>query len=322
MDGPRMHAAVLHGIGQVPRYEEFAVPVAGEGEALVTVAAAALKPFDLAWARGAHPAGPTAFPQIVGADGVGRLEDGTRVAFFGPRPPYGGMAEVALVREGLWFGVPDGVDDVTAAAVLNPGGAAWKALFIEGGLEPGRAVLILGATGISGRIAAQLACRHGARVVVAGRNQQVLDDLVAAGASAAIRVDRPRADLIEAILASAPYDLVVDYLWGAPGEAVLAALIRPEAHGTGAGRTRYILVGMAAGEVAGVPAMALRHPRLELVGSGVRGPASLESAAAGYARVLEHVVAGEVTVAVDAVPLAEVERAWVLAGDRRTVLIP
>jgi NADPH:quinone reductase-like Zn-dependent oxidoreductase len=66
-------------------------------------------------ASGVHYA-PAKFPQIVGLDGVGRLPDGTRVAFFGPQPPYGGMAEQALVRPGMWLPVPDGIDDVTAAA--------------------------------------------------------------------------------------------------------------------------------------------------------------------------------------------------------------
>jgi NADPH2:quinone reductase len=318
-----MHAAVLHGIGQVPRYEEFPAPAAGDGEAVVTVAAAALKPFDLGWARGVHHASPTTFPQVAGADGVGRLEDGTRVAFFAPQRPYGGMADRALVREGLWFAVPEGVDDVTAAAVMNPGGAAWKTLFMEGELAPGQTVLVLGATGTSGRIAAQLACRQGARVVVAGRNQRVLDELVAAGAPAAIRVDRPRGELVEAILAAAPYDLIVDYLWGPPAEAVLAALLRPEAQGAAPRRTRYLLVGMTAGEVAGVPAMALRNPRVELFGSGTRGQSSLESAATGFNTILGHIAAGEIALAVDAVPLADIESVWPLAGsDRRTVFVP
>jgi NADPH:quinone reductase-like Zn-dependent oxidoreductase len=180
-----IHAAVLHGIGQTPRYEPFPAPVAaGDGDAVVTVTAAALKPSDRWMANGVHYA-PTTFPQVVGLDGVGRLPDGTRVAFFGPKPPYGGMAEQALVRRGMWLPVPDGVDDVTAAAVTNPGMAAWKTLFWEGELGAGQAVLVLGATGTSGRIATQLATRHGARVVVAGRNQEVLVQLLGRGAQAA-----------------------------------------------------------------------------------------------------------------------------------------
>jgi NADPH:quinone reductase-like Zn-dependent oxidoreductase len=146
---------------------------------VVTVTAAALKPSDRWMANGVHYA-PTEFPMVVGLDGVGRLPGGARVAF-GPQPPYGGMAEQALVRRGMWLPVPDGIDDVTAAAVTNPGMAAWKTLLWEGELAPGQSVLVLGATGTSGRIATQLATRRGARVVAAGRNQRVLVQLFGSG---------------------------------------------------------------------------------------------------------------------------------------------
>ncbi|MFY9929682.1 MAG: hypothetical protein WAK82_16885, partial [Streptosporangiaceae bacterium] len=127
MSTAQMQAAVLHGIGQAPRYETFPAPAAGEDEAVVTVTAAALKPSDRLMADGVHYA-PAAFPQVAGLDGVGRLDDGTRVAFLPPVRPYGGMAEQTLVRQGLWLPVPDGVDDVTAAAFANPGMAAWKTI--------------------------------------------------------------------------------------------------------------------------------------------------------------------------------------------------
>jgi NADPH2:quinone reductase len=118
-----IHAAVLHGIGQTPRYEAFPSPVAGDEEEVVSVTAAALKPSDRLMAAGVHYA-PSRFPHVVGLDGVGRLPDGTRVAFFIPQAPYGGMAEQTLVRRGAWLTIRDGVDDVTAAAVTNPGMAA------------------------------------------------------------------------------------------------------------------------------------------------------------------------------------------------------
>jgi NADPH:quinone reductase-like Zn-dependent oxidoreductase len=322
MTTPRIHAAVLHGIGQTPRYELFPAPVPGDDEAVVTVTAAALKPSDRLMADGVHYT-PTSFPQVVGLDGVGRLADGTRVAFLPPQRPYGGMAEQALVRRGLWLPVPDGVNDVTAAAYLNPGMAAWKTTVWEGELAAGQTVLVLGATGTSGRIATQLAMRQGARVVAAGRNQRILDDLVARGA-AAVRVDRPRDELAAAIAAAGPYHLIVDYLWGAPAEAVFAALIHPAGRADGAPPpTRYILVGMSAGEVAGLPAMTLRAAPVELVGSGIGGRAGLADAAAAYDGLLRQVAAGKVTLDIDPVPLAEVEKAWPHAGsDRRVVFVP
>jgi NADPH:quinone reductase-like Zn-dependent oxidoreductase len=320
MGAQQINAAVLHGAGQTPRYEAFPAPVAAGDEAVVTVTAAALKPSDRLMADGVHYA-PTEFPQVVGLDGVGRLDDGSRVAFFAPSRPYGGMAERALVRRGRWFPVPGGVDDVTAAAVLNPGGAAWKTLIWEGELTAGQTVLVLGATGTSGRIATQLAVRHGARVVAAGRDRRVLDLLLARGASAAIGVDRPHEELAAALAAEGPYDLVVDYLWGAPAEAVFAALARAE--GGGPERTRYILVGMTAGEKAALPALALRRAPVLLSGSGTGGPATLADAATAYAGLLRQVAAGEISLDIAAVPLADVERTWPRAGaDRRVVFVP
>jgi NADPH:quinone reductase-like Zn-dependent oxidoreductase len=319
MGAQQMHAAVLHGIGQTPRYESFPAPEAGDGEAVVTVAAAALKPSDRLMANGVHYA-PAASPQVLGLDGVGRLADGTRVAFFIPRQPYGGMAEQTLVRAGLWLPVPDGADDITAAAFLNPGMAAWKALIWEGELAAGSTVLVLGATSTSGRIAAQLAARQGARVVAAGRSQRVLDDLRARGADAAIRVDRPRDELAAAIAAQGPYDLVVDYLWGAPAEAVFAAL--PEA-GAAPERIRYVLVGMSAGEVAGIPAIALRKAPVQIFGSGVGGRAGLAESAAAYDSLLKLAASGEIALDVDPVPLADVEKAWARPDSgRRVVFVP
>ncbi len=51
-----MHAAVLRAIGTVPRYEEFPEPVIGnkDGEVIVRVQAASLKPVDKQLASGSH----------------------------------------------------------------------------------------------------------------------------------------------------------------------------------------------------------------------------------------------------------------------------
>ena len=49
-----MKAAVLHTLGTSPRCEEFADPIAQEGEALVHVRAASLKNIDKMMAGGSH----------------------------------------------------------------------------------------------------------------------------------------------------------------------------------------------------------------------------------------------------------------------------
>jgi NADPH2:quinone reductase len=232
------------------------------------------------------------------------------------------MAEQALVRDGQWLPVPDGVDDVTAAAFANPGMAAWKTVFWEGRLAAGQTVLVLGATGTSGRIAAQPASGHGARVVAAGRNQDVLDQLVRRGAGAAIGVDRPHGELAAAIAAEGPYDLVLDYLWGAPAEAVFSALTRCR-DGTAPRQVRYVLVGMSAGEKATLPAITLRAAPVQLAGSGFGGPAGLAPAADALASLLRQVAAGDIALDVQPVPLARVTETWAQPGrGRRIVFVP
>ena len=168
-----MHAAVLHALGKPPRFEEFPDPTPGEGEVLINVFAAALKPVDKQMAAGTHYASPREFPVVCGMDGVGRLEDGTRVFFGGARQPYGAMAERTVLRRVQCFSVPEELDDVTAAAISNPGVSAWLSLKHSAKLAAGETVLILGATGVTGKLAVQIAKILGAgRVVAAGRNEQ------------------------------------------------------------------------------------------------------------------------------------------------------
>src|SRR5215472_6823210 len=152
-----MRAAVLHQIGQSPRLEKFTEPVAEENEVLVTVLAASLKPVDKQLAAGTHFASPREFPVICGTDGVGRLPGGSRVFFGGPRRPYGSFAERTVVRLEQCFPIPDNLDDATAAAVPSPGVSAWLCLSHRAELRPGETVLILGATGVTGRLAVQIA---------------------------------------------------------------------------------------------------------------------------------------------------------------------
>src|SRR6202022_2088363 len=219
-----MHAAVLHTLGKPPLFEEFPDPTPGEEEVLIHVCAAALKPVDKQLAGGKHYASPREFPVVCGADGVGRLEDGTRMFFGGPRRPYGAMAERTVVRRAQCFSVPEDVDDDTAAAIANPGVSAWLSLKHSAKLAAGETVLILGATGVTGKLAVQTAKLLGAgRVIAAGRNEQVLSTLHDLGADSTIRLDKPGQDLTETFAreaGDAGFDVIIDYLWGPPTEAL------------------------------------------------------------------------------------------------------
>src|SRR4029077_12628404 len=79
--GRTMKAAVVNLLGQPPRYQDFAEPKAQEGEVLIDVRAAGLHPVVKALASGSHYAGKGEVPVVPGVDGVGALEDGSRVYF-------------------------------------------------------------------------------------------------------------------------------------------------------------------------------------------------------------------------------------------------
>lgn len=116
-----MRAAVVLGPDQTPTYADFADPAPADGFTLVEVVASALSNATRARAAGNHCSAAGSFPLVPGVDGVGRTASGERVAFLLPEAPFGGMAERTLVRDALCLPLPDGLGDVLAAAVLNPG---------------------------------------------------------------------------------------------------------------------------------------------------------------------------------------------------------
>lgn len=322
-----MRAAVLSVLDKPPHCEGFPDPQANEGEVIVHVRAAALKPIDRQLASGAHYASPRNLPIVCGTDGVGRLDDRTRVFVGGARPPYGAMAERTVAAKVRCFPLPDTVDDVTAAAVFNPGLSAFGALKWRAQLAPGETVLILGATGVTGKLAIQTAKLLGAsRVIAAGRNQPVLSTLYALGADATIRLDRTGPELSEIFAHEAGakgFDVVIDYLWGAPTEALLGAITRND-FSPAATRIRLVQVGESAGSRISLPAAVLRSSRLEILGAGTgSAPASRQAWGEAIQWLLENVARGALRIDTEQVPLADVESAWgrELRG-RRAVIIP
>ncbi|MEU4192090.1 zinc-binding alcohol dehydrogenase family protein [Kribbella sp. NPDC026611] len=314
-----MKAAVLHEVGGVPRYEDFPDPVPAAGEVLVEVLAAALENVDKAVAAGKHYASAqylTELPMIPVFDGVGRLADGTVVGFGNPRSPYGALAELTVVPEGSYAPIPDGVDPAVATVLASA--ITAMTMRTAAGLEPGETVLIQGATGVSGRLAIQVARLLGAgRIVASGRDPEQLQELeVDATVNTAVVDDVLR----EAYVAAGPYDVVLDFLWGRPTEMLLRALT-PESFAFGK-PTRIVQTGEVAGPDLVVPASALRTSGVELYGAGRN--LNPERMGEAYHQVLEWTRTGKLTYMIDRVPLTDIETAWqgTSSRGRRTVIIP
>jgi NADPH2:quinone reductase len=318
-----MYAAVLHKLGESPRYEQFSNPAIQDGNVLVQVRAAAIKPVDKQMAQGSHYASPRELPVICGTDGIGVLPDGRRV-FFGARAPYGAMAERTAVKPMFCFPVPDSLNDAAAAALPNPGISAWLSIAHRANLKAGENVLVLGATGVTGKLAVKISKLLGAaKVVAAGRNQLALAELLRQGADATIRLDLPDEELREAFIreaGSSGFQVVVDYVWGRPAEIFLAAITRHEIAAITA-ETRFIQVGEGAGATISLPAAVLRSTAISIMGTA--GIPPREVLLEAMQQVLAHGAKGNLLVDVESVPLAEVENAWRRNDPgKRIVLIP
>ena len=273
-----MNAAVVSAFDAPPRYCAFAEPVAAEGEKIVHVTVAGVHPVVKAIASGTHYASPAGLPFVPGVDGVGRLEDGTRVYFGVSRKPFGAFAERAPAAASMCLPLPDGISDVTAAGIANPAMSSWVALKVRAKFVAGESVAILGATGVAGQLAVQIAKRLGARrVIAAGRNPQALEKVRELGADATISLLQEHDALVSAFRrewAEAGVDVVLDYLWGHPAESVLEA-ISQKGLKIATSPVRFIQIGESAGHLISLPAATLRSSKLELLGSGF-GSASFE----------------------------------------------
>jgi NADPH:quinone reductase-like Zn-dependent oxidoreductase len=321
-----MKAAIVTAVGKTPILGEFNEPAATPGAELITVSASALSQFSKSRSSGAHYSSEGAFPTVAGADGVGRTEDGRRVYFVLPEAPYGALAEKCLVLGKHCIELPDSLDDLTAAAIANPGMSALAALVERAALQPGETVLVNGATGSAGRLAVQLAKYLGAgRVIATARNESELDELFSLGADTVIpftlgALHPLGAKRYEQALAEAfagGINVVVDYLWGESAKTVIVAIAKTVEDAT---PVRFVHVGGASREEEiALPGAALRSSAIQLMGSGVKSvpfPRLLGT----IKSVFEAVRPARLGIATQTMNLARISEAWQAPGKPRIVM--
>jgi NADPH:quinone reductase-like Zn-dependent oxidoreductase len=315
-----MKAAIVVEAGQPPLYRDFLEPVPAEGELSVTVRAAALSNLVRSRASGLHYSSSGQLPFVVGIDGVGHLGDGRRVYFLFPRAPFGSLSETTVVRRSQCISLPDALDDVTAAAIANPGMSAWAAYTERAKLRAGEAVLVNGATGTAGRLAVQIAKYLGARKVVAiGRNVEALKALGSLGADVTIPLGEGGDAFEQAVhdqFRDGGIDVVVDYLWGPSAERILAAAAKASQDAV---PIRFVQIGAVSAPTIGLPSAALRSSALTLMGSGI-GSVPLDRLLRSIGDMMQAAVPGHFEIATKTFPLSAVEHVWATEGNQpRTV---
>lgn len=314
-----MKAAVIRERGKNPVFGDFDAPSPQAGQDIVRVTASALAPLVKVRAAGTHYSATTALPAVAGVDGVGTLPDGRRVYFMLPTAPFGGLAEQTLVPTGDTVPVPDGVSDVLAAALANPGMSSWAALTGRGRFVRGERVLINGATGIAGRLAIGVAKHLGASFIAAtGRDPETLASLPAEGADVVISLAQTPEELHDAFGQEFAdgIDVVLDYLWGSSVESILAAAAEKTAEGR---PMRFIQLGSVSGASISLSGSTLRSFGLVLMGSGL-GSVPTAGLLAAVRGVLGAAAEGHLRVDVLPIPIAEVEAAWQRDPGKRRIV--
>jgi NADPH:quinone reductase-like Zn-dependent oxidoreductase len=324
-----MLAALVTEWGKRPVYTDVPEPQSHDGAEVAAVEASALTNLTRALVSGKHYASKEVqLPAIPGVDGVARLADGRRI-YTGALGYSGMMAQRALVDPHSGVEIPAHVDSVTAAALPNPGISAWTALSHAAAVKPGDHVLVLGATGVTGSMAVQLAtAMFGAETVVAaGRNTARLAWLRSAGAHATVALgEQDLGARVAEMHARRPFDAVLDYLWGEPAAQVLTALAasHPAAHYH---PTRFVQIGSMTGPTLPLDAGVLRGTGITLSGVGIGSvppEVLIRARTEALPRLFAMVADGKLELRTQARPLADVAEAWSSAepSGTRVVLTP
>ncbi|WP_349899676.1 NADP-dependent oxidoreductase [Parafrigoribacterium soli] len=202
-----MKAVRFYEVGgpEVLRYEDVERPEPAAGQVRLRVAASAFNAADAGMRAGFLPI-PVMLPHVPGydvsgtvdavGDGVDAFAIGDAVIGFLPMERDGGAAEYVLAPADAVVPAPSSIPLADAAALPSVALTAWQALFDHGQLKAGQRVLIVGAGGVVGKYAIQLAKRAGAHVI-ATASPRSIGAVRAAGADEII--NHTQADVLSAV---------------------------------------------------------------------------------------------------------------------------
>ena len=250
-----MKALLSHAVGGPDslRIDDVPSPVAGPGELLVRVRAAAINypdvliiedKYQIKPPRPFAPGGEIAGDVIALGEGVEGWAIGDRLVAV---PGFGGLVEEIVISAAKAFRLPASRSYTDGAALILTYGTSIHALYDRGHLQAGQTVLILGAAGGVGLAAIELAKARGARVVAAVSSDEKA--AAAAKAGADVTMVYPRgpfdrdgqkalAEQFKAAVGPKGADVIYDPVGGDYAEPALRSI------GWGG---RYLVVGFPAG---------------------------------------------------------------------------
>jgi NADPH:quinone reductase-like Zn-dependent oxidoreductase len=317
-----VNAAIVNNWGAVPTYGTTDLPTASPSQVVVKVVASGVHTIVRSRALGKHfsVAGRSP-PHIPGIDGVGTVNGtGQPVYFNALTAATGSLADEIVLERSNIFPLNEKADVNSVAAMVNPALSSWMALTARAGIKKGDAVKIgiIGATGVSGNAAVQIAKAFGASEIVAvGKPGAGLDRAKELGATATIALAE-NVDETD-FSAAADVDVVLDYLWGYVGKAAMTGITYKRKNRSQ--RLTWVQIGSLAGEDMGVSSTILRKANVAVLGCG---PGSWTFGELGQQLpgMLDTIVQEGLTTDFAVKELKDVESWWDEKGGKRVVVRP
>ena len=224
--------------------------------------------------------------------------------------------------------IPEELDFSLAAALPNAVMGSAMALKFKTGIQQGNTVLINGATGITGRIAVQIARLYGAKkIIVTGRNEESLQSLRELGANEVVSLkleDHDFRQRIKEIHKETPIDIVLDYIWGHSVEMILSAF---KGDGSFSHKTKLVNIGGMSGDTIQLSSQILRGTDIQISGSGL-GSWTKEESAFLFSEIIPQMfqaaVDGKIKMETQEVDIKNIEAVWnaeIQSGKRLVIRI-
>lgn len=189
-----MRAIEIAGPGgpEVLRLVERPMPEPGPGEIRIAVAAAGVNGADLAQRRGHYrpPEGASDIPGLEVAGTICALGEGVTGFRAGERVcallTGGGYAQYCTAPAGQVLVLPENIDMVAGAGIIETVATVWANVFEAGALKPGEKLLVHGGASGIGTTAIQLAKLMGAQVFATCGSEEKAERCRELGADRAI----------------------------------------------------------------------------------------------------------------------------------------
>ncbi len=241
------------------------VPMPGEGEVLIRVAAAGVNRPDVLQRLGLYPM-PPGTPSILGLEVAGEIVVGSGRWAVGDKVcaliAGGGYAEYAVAPAGQCLPVPEGVSLTDAAGLPETYFTVWSNLFERGRATAGETVLIHGGTSGIGVTATLLAKARGLTVIVTCGSAAKCAASLSLGADHAIDYkSQDFAAEVKTITRGRGVDVVLDMVGGDYIAKNIASL---------ADDGRHVSIAFQRGPKAEVNFFDVMRRRLTLTGSTLR----------------------------------------------------